>query len=118
MLRWSEHGQDLLLEAPVVDVHDVQGHLDGRPVVGLAEHLEVDRRVLVAGEAEVADLAVLERLEAGVDGAVLGEDPVGVVVVDHLVELPEVEAVGLEAAEAVLEVRTARPWRSGRRPWS
>ena len=76
-----------------------------RPVVGLAEHLEVDRRVLVAGEAEEADLAVLQGLEAGVDGPVLGEDPVGVVVVDDLVELPEVEVVGLEPAEAVLQVR-------------
>ena len=46
----------------------------------------------------------LSAFSAGVDGAVLGEDPVRVVVVDHLVELPEIDPVGLEAAEAVLQV--------------
>ena len=85
-------GEHLLLEAPVVGVHHVQRHQDGGPVVGLAEHLEVDRGVLVAGEAQEADLALLQGLQAGLDGAVLGEDPVGVVVVDDLVELPEVDA--------------------------
>ena len=45
------------------------------------------------------------------------EDPVRVVVVD-LVELPEVDAVGLEPAEAVVEVVLARPGSRGRSPWS
>ena len=59
----------------------------------------------MAGEAEVADLALLDRLEGGVDGAILGEDPVGVIVVAHLVELPEVEMVGLEPSGGCLRDR-------------
>src|SRR5207253_7812122 len=51
--------QDLVLEAPEVRVHDVQGHLDGvePEVVGgrHVEHPAVDRGVLVPGEADVPE---------------------------------------------------------------
>src|SRR3569623_960201 len=39
------------------------------------------------------------------DRPVLGKNPVGVVIIDNLVELPEVDMVGLEATETVLKVR-------------
>ena len=49
--------------------------------IGHTEHLQVDDRVLVPGEAQVADLPLLDRLEPGLEGAVGGEDPVGVIVI-------------------------------------
>ena len=84
-------------------VHHVDRHLARVPIVGLVEHRQVDARVLVAREADVADLAGLARFEGGLDAAFV-EDPVRVVVVDHLVELPEVEVIRLQAAEALVEV--------------
>ena len=62
------------------------------------EHVQVDARVLVAGEADVADLARLLRLEQRLHGAAFGEDAVGIVEADDLVELHEVDAVGLRGA--------------------
>ena len=60
--------------------------------------------MLVAGEAEEADLALLLGLEGELEGTAGREDPVGVVVVVDLVELPEVEMIGPQPAEAVFEV--------------
>ena len=93
-----------MLEAAEVAVQDVQGHLHGGPVVGLGQHLEVNLRVLVPGEPEEADLALLLGLEGVLECSSRLEDPLGVVVVVDLVELPEVEVIGLEPAQAVFEV--------------
>jgi len=60
--------------------------------------------MLVAGEADVAGLALTLGLEHGVDGAVGAEDEVGVVVVVALVELEQVYVVGLETAEAFVDL--------------
>ena len=92
----------LLLEAAVVRVHHVDGHLGRVPVVRLTQHLEVDGRVLVAGEADEPHLAFLLRLEPLGEHA-LFDDPLGVVVVIDFVELPEVDAIGAQPAQAVLE---------------
>ena len=83
-------------------VHDVDRHLGRVPVEGLLEHLEMDVRVLVAGEADEAHLARLARLEGRPQAALL-EHPVGIVVVDHLMELPQVEVIGTEAPQAVVQ---------------
>ncbi len=86
-------------------VHHVQGHLHGGPVVGLAEHVEVDGRVFVSREAEEAAPSFFQGLQARVDRSILGEDPTRVAVVDDLMELPEIKVVGLRPAEAVLKIR-------------
>ena len=59
----------------------------------------------MASEPEVANLALLQRVESGVDCAVVGENPIGVVVVDDFVKLPQVDMIGLQPAKAVVEVR-------------
>ena len=96
-------GDDGFLEAAVEGVADVDGHLGGVPGVGLVEHLEMDLRILVAGEADEANLAGFLGFESRFEAA-LFEDPVGIVVVDHFVELPEIEVVGLEATEGLVEI--------------
>jgi len=50
--------------------------------------------VLMSSEADEADLPGFARFERRLDAALL-EDPVGVVVIDALVKLPEVQMVGL-----------------------
>ena len=89
-------------------VHDVDRHLHGVEVeavpCGDLEHAEVDWRVLVSGEADVADLACLASFHRGVDGTVIGEDPVGVFHADDLVELNEIDRVDAEAAHGLFEL--------------
>lgn len=104
----DELGQDLVFEAAKVRVHDVEGHLDGveAEVVlrGHLQHSEMDGGVFVAGEADEAAFAGLLRFLQGFDGAAFGEGLVGVFEADAFVELPEVEVVGLEAAQGFIEL--------------
>ena len=51
------------------------------------EHVQVNVRVLVAGEADVAELAGPLRFEERLHRAAFGEDTVGVLVADDLVML-------------------------------
>ena len=101
-------GHDFVSEGAEVGVHDVDGHLDGVEVevvlLGCLEHAEVDGGVFVAGKADVAELAGLAGFEGGFEGSAYGEDAVGVFEADDLVELDEVDHVGLEAAERLLEL--------------
>lgn len=96
-------GQDLLLEAAEGGVKAVQGHLHGIEGEIVPEHFQVDGGVLVAGEADEAHFALLLRLEQGFGGAAGGEDELGVVEIDDLVDLPDIEVIGLQTAEGILE---------------
>ena len=62
----------------------------------------MDAGILVAGEPDVAHLAGLPRLQCGLEAALV-EHPVRIVVVDHFVELPEVDAIRPETPQAVVE---------------
>ena len=68
------------------------------------EHVQMDVRVLVPGEADVAELARLPGLDQRRVGAVLVEDAVRILVADDLVVLDQVDAVGLQAAERLVEL--------------
>ncbi len=101
-------GHDLFGEGAEVRVHDVDGHLNGVEVEvvllrGL-EHAKVDGGIFVSGEADVADLSCLACGDGGFDGSAGGEDAVGIFHADDFVELDEVDHVGLEAAEGLLEL--------------
>ena len=95
-----ELGQDELLEAAEVRIHHVERHLHRVEREALLarhfEHVEMDVRILVPGEADVAELARLPRLEQRSVGALLVEDPVGILEADDLVMLHEIDAIGLE----------------------
>ena len=98
-----EVGQHEVTERPEMRVHDVERHLHGieaEPALGRdLEHLEVDARVLVAREADVAQLAGLLGLDERFHGAALSEDAVRVVVAEDLVMLDEVDVVGAHPLE-------------------
>src|SRR5690606_26330778 len=100
----DEHREHPLLEALEVAVEDVERHEDRVPGIAVGEHLEMDLRVLVAGEADVAHLALLLREVGRLDPAARREDAVRILVVDALVEHPEIDDVGLQTAKAVLEM--------------
>ncbi len=104
----DEAGDDMLDEAAEVGVHDVERHLAGVEVevVGsaLIEHTEMDRGVLMAGEADVADFSGLLGGEDGFERAVGSEETVGVFETDVFVELDEVDVIGLKTLEGFIDL--------------
>lgn len=101
--HFAGFGEDVGDEALVVGVHEIDGHLDGFPAVEAAEEFEVDGGVVVAGEADVADFALFFGLDEGFEGAIGAEDLIGFVVAGDLMDLPEVDVIGVEAFELFLE---------------
>ena len=68
----------------------------------LGKHLEMNARVFVARKTDVADLPRLLRLKRGLEAAFL-DHPIRVAVIHHFVKLPQVEVVGFQTPQAVLE---------------
>ena len=73
------------------------------PVGGL-DHAEVDLRALVAGEADVADLAGLLRLLEDIDDVAGTEGLLRIARADDFVDLHEVDVVGLQAMKRIVEL--------------
>ena len=84
-------------------VEHVERHLHRVPREALRKHALVDRWRFMSGEADVAGLALLLRLEHRFGAAAGRENPLGIVLPDNLMDLPEIEVVGLQALQAVLE---------------
>ncbi|OLE65236.1 MAG: hypothetical protein AUI36_08385 [Cyanobacteria bacterium 13_1_40CM_2_61_4] len=63
----------------------------------------MERGILVAGEADEADLPLLFRAIEGLEHAALGVGQVGIVVVDDAVDLPHVQVIGLQPPKRLLE---------------
>jgi hypothetical protein len=108
MRSCTRRRQHLALEAPEVCVHHVERHLDRVEAEAVrlrgVEHPVVHRRILVAGEADEADLARLARGGERLDRAALGEDAVGILEPDRLVDLHQVDVVGAESAERLVDL--------------
>src|SRR5262249_46640975 len=97
------HGHHLVLEAPVVGIHHVNRHLSRVPRVVLSQHFQMNTWIFVAGETDVADLPRLLSFESCLQSPLL-DYPVGITIVDHLMKLPQIDAVCAEAPQAVLEI--------------
>src|SRR6266436_819390 len=106
---FHEDGKDFFLETFVVGVHGVEGHLDGVEMKlmrgGSFEHVQVHRRIFVAGETDVADLAGFFRFEDGFHTAAGSEDALRVGDANDFVELEKINVVGLKAAQRFIELR-------------
>lgn len=77
-------------------------------LVGGLEHAGVDCRALVSCEADIAQLALLARLQHRLERAAIGEHPAGIVGADDLVELQQVEVVGLQTRQRRLDLAHRR----------
>ena len=91
--------QHPLLEAVVVRVHHVERHLHGverEPcAAAVSSILQVNRRALVAGEADEADLARLLAPPTSASMAPSGaEHALRIGIADHLVDLHQIDDVG------------------------
>src|SRR5271165_1773242 len=68
------------------------------------EHMSVDLGTLVTGEPDVACFALLARPKHGFERATWREDALGLFHADHFVELQEVDVIGLQALQRLLEL--------------
>src|SRR5438552_4686010 len=99
-----EFRQDFALETAEGGIETIERKLTGIERVIVREHLQMNRRVFVAGEADEADFAFTLRLGERLDDTAGGEMQIGVVVVDDLVDLPEVEMIRLEPPQGLLQL--------------
>ena len=94
-------------------VQDVEGHLHGveaeTEIVGQVEHVLVDGRALVAGEADEAGEPLVPRLHRCLHRPPGREHPVGVVIVDDLMELQQIDVIGLQPFQRLVELPSRRP---------
>ena len=67
--------------------------------LGHLQHVQMNVRILVAGEPDVAQLPGLTRLEQRRVGPLLIEDPMGILVSENLVMLDQVDVIHLQALE-------------------
>ena len=77
-------------------MHGVEGE------IGL-QHFEMDGGIFVAGETDEADFALFLGLVERFGGAVGADKKFGIVVEADAVNLPEVEMIGLKAAQGLFE---------------
>ena len=97
------HRQYLPLEAAIAVVERVQRHLYGVEGKSAIEHCEMDGGIFVPRETNEANFALLlgcgERLEHAIRRIAFFR----IVVVHHLVNLPYIEVIGLQASQRLLQ---------------
>ena len=101
-LLFDRERQQLVVEAVVVRVGGVHGHEDAVEVVAV-DALDQRFGPVVAGDAEMPHHLLLLHLEQRFHGAALGEDLVDIVLRADVVQLPEVDVIGLEQLERLLD---------------
>ena len=91
------YGEDVAFKAAEARVQRIEGHLDNIEGVAAVEHLQIDCRMLVSVESDKADLSLLLCPGKGFENAIVRVDQFGVIVVDDLVNLPDIEMISLQA---------------------
>ena len=101
----------LLLKAAEVRVHHIQRHLHGIEVKTVClrdlQHAEMDARILVPGEANVANFPRLLRLQQRLHRAARGKNAIGIFEANDLVKLHEIDMIGLQALERFVDLLRA-----------
>src|SRR5208337_2098960 len=96
---FGQNGNDLVGKALEVGIHSVQRHLygvEGKPVLeGRIQHLQMNVRVLMPCESDIAELAGLFRLQSRFERAVGAENAVGVTRANDFMKLDEVDHIRL-----------------------
>src|ERR1035437_9386023 len=104
----EESRNNMLSEAAEAGVEQIERHLTTVEMElvfgGDVQHPVVDDGVFVAGEADVADLAGFLCLLEGFDGPAVGEAAVGILHAQVLVDLHEVDVVGLQPLERFVDL--------------
>src|SRR4051812_44530981 len=85
-------------------VESAQGKLARIEWKIMREHLEVNRGILVPGKSYEAHLALLLRLRERLDGTTRRKMTLRVVVIDALVNLPEIKVISPQTPKRILEL--------------
>src|SRR5580698_9634008 len=106
--EWSnaaaiELRQNLLLKTVEVRVKGIQRHLHCVERESGAQHCEVNIWILVAGKTREADLPLFLGLGQRFGRAARPDEEIGVVRKTDSVNLPQIEVVGLESSQTLLE---------------
>jgi hypothetical protein len=85
-------------------VETIERHLHGVERIIVREHLQMNSRILVSGKADKADFALLLGVGESLGDTARGEDEFRVVIVDNLVNLPDIKMIGFQAAQGVFQL--------------
>ena len=96
-------GQDAVFKAAKARIQWIERNLDNIEGIAASEHLQIDRRVLVSVESDEADLSLLLCFGKGFENTIVRVDQFGVIVVDDLVNLPDIEMIGLQPVQRCLQ---------------
>src|SRR5271154_6629227 len=100
---------DLFRKRPEMRVHDIDRHLHRVETEAMLlpdrEHAKMHRRVLMTGKPDVADLAGLTRGDRRFKRAAWRKDAVWVLHPNHLVKLDQINDIGLQSAERLLQLK-------------
>jgi hypothetical protein len=92
-------GQDVGFKTAEPGVQWIKRHLNHIESIAAVEHLQMDSRVLVPIESHEADLPLLPCVRKCCENTIVRVDQFGVVVVDDLVDLPDVQMIGLQTGK-------------------
>ena len=75
----------------------------------MGEHLQMNLRIFVSGETDEPHLTLPFGVEQGLSRPARRKVPIGIVEIDHFVNLPEIEIVCLQATERFVELLQRHP---------
>jgi hypothetical protein len=87
-----------------VPVHNVDRHLDRFPAIEGIEQPLMHRRIVVAGEPDVANLPLLLGFDKRLQCTTRAEDLVHLILSADLMALPEIEVVGTHPLQRFFEL--------------
>ncbi|MFZ1119017.1 MAG: hypothetical protein WAN81_02180, partial [Candidatus Binataceae bacterium] len=108
----SQGRKNQVFEAIEMGIHYIERHLHGVKCEAVAtcgpQHVKMNLRTLVAGEADVSQLAGFFRVERRFDSASASENSIRVIHPDHLVKLHQVDSIGLQPPQRVVDLFCGR----------
>src|SRR6202030_2669084 len=92
------------LEATKSRVQAIERHLHSVEGEAVGKHLQMNRRIFMSCEPEKPHLALLLGCEQSLRCALWSKNKVRIVFVDHLVYLPHVDMIGLQANQRLFKL--------------
>src|SRR5690242_17133187 len=95
--------EHLMFKTSEMRIHDIQGHLHSVETdsvnCGDFQHPQMNERILMASETDVADLACALCFHRGFDRSPFRKDSIRVFQANDLVELHQIQMIGLQPFE-------------------
>ena len=92
-----------MLETAERGVERIQRHLHGIEWESMRKHFQMDRGIFVPGETNETNLALLLSFLQGLNYPAGPENKIGIVVVNHFVDLPNVEVIGFQTPQRLFQ---------------